>query len=343
MKANSFIGRLASLFMHSNRPATQIVLMFVTASIFYGVSFWPKRKFLNFDPSPSIEFIQSAKGVPVRTGMYVRNFMQFDTLKNEFLIDAVVWFECDKSVSIKTLEKFVFGKGEIKEKSEAMIKDLPNNKQFVWYNVRLLFPSNLNHTYFPFGDHTLFINLTNSSANIDEIYFVSDEDNLVVAESIYTIGWRFVKKRVTSGTTYIELDKKDPAKNIYAPRTIFALDFKDISAREVWIILFPLLIFFFVALFTFSVSEFTTRASIVTASLSAVLSYKYVIESIAPKVEYTMFSDYIFYMFLFYVFLAVIISLFIQEEHLTSLGGLIVILFHICLNFSWVFLIFYYI
>lgn len=342
MKANGLANKLASFFVHANRPATQIILMFITAGIFYGLSLWPKRKFLNFDPSPGIEFVQLAKGIPVRTGMYIRNFMDFDTVQNKFLVDAVVWFEADKSVPLKTIDKFVFGKGEIKEKSEPTIKQLADNKILIWYNVRLLFPSNLNHQLFPFGDHTLYINLTNRSSSIDEIYFVSGKDNLVVAESIYTIGWSLVDTNVQSGMTFVELDKKDPEKNITVPRTIFALDFKDNSSRELWIILFPLFIFFFVAMFAFAVTEFTTRASLVTASLSAVLSYKYVIEAIAPKVEYTMFSDYIFYMFLIFSFLAVVLNLFLRDETRDKYAGLCVLMFHLLINACWAFLIFYF-
>jgi hypothetical protein len=344
-KSKNLFEKIASVFVHSNRPSGQIVLMLITASIFYAVSSWPQRKFLNSDPSPSIIPIQLAKGAPVRTGMYIRNFMEFDTIKNRFLVDAVVWFESDKSVSAKILDKFVFGKGEIKSKSEATIKVLPNGKQMVWYNVRLLFPSNLSHKLFPFGDHTLYINLTNRSISIDEIYFVSGDDNLVVADSIYTVGWSLIKTRVSSGKTIIELDKEAKEKNISAPRAIFALDFKDNSMRELWLILLPLFIFFLVALFSFSVplKQFSARASMVSASLSATLSYRYVIQTLAPKVEYAMLSDYIFFMFLSMVFLAVIFNLFLRPKIKEQNVGFLVLSLHVLLNFSWAFLIFYFV
>ena len=270
--------------------------------------------------------------------------MNFDILQNTFVIDAILWFEADRSVSISTLSKFILGKGEITKQSEPIIEELPNNKQLIRYDVRLTFPSNLNHQLFPFGDHTLFINLSNRSANVDDIYFVSSLDSFVVAESIYTVGWRLYKTNVKSGQTIIELDKTNASKKIYAPRTIFKIDFKDISSRELWLIVFPLLIFFFVAMFSFSVDPekyYALKSSMATTSLSAALSYRYVIQNLAPKVEYAMFSDYIFFLFLIGIFLAVITNLLLQpKEYKTT--GLVVFGFYFLINFSWWALIFWF-
>lgn len=341
-KPNGMLGKAAYIFVNCNKPLAQVILMLTTISIFYGLSFWPRRQFLNFDPAPNITSVQLAKGTPVRTGAYVRNFMEFDTIKNRFLVDAIIWFECDKSVSIDSLGKFVFGKGEIKKKSEPTVKQLSNDKQLVWYNVRLLFPSNLNHQLFPFGDHTLYITLTNRSTSIDEMYFVSGNENFVVADSIYTVGWSLKDTKVRAGKTVVELDKTDKQKNISVPRAIYSLDFKDDSLRELWLILLPLVIFFFVSLFAFSVPDnlFSVRSSLVMASLSATLSYRYVIQSLAPKVEYAMFSDYIFFMFLILVFLSVIFNIFLRAEVREKQSGILVLLLHVLLNCSWATLLF---
>ena len=108
-------------------------------------------------------------------------------------------------------------------------------------------------------------------------------------------------------------------------------------SREFWLILFPLIIFFFVSLFAFSVPDnlFSVRASLVTASLSATLSYRYVIQNLAPKVEYAMFSDYMFFMFLILVFLSVIFNIFLRSEVREKQSGILVFLLHALLNITW--------
>ena len=343
-KFNGLINKYLNACIYFVKPSVQIVLMLVTIVIFYAISFWPVRNFVTNDPSPSLTEVVTSTGKPVKTGLYIRNFMNFDILQNTFVVDAILWFEADRSVSISTLSKFILGKGEITKQSEPIIEELPNNKQLIRYDVRLTFPSNLNHQLFPFGDHTLFINLSNRSANVDDIYFVSSLDSFVVAESIYTVGWRLHKTNVKSGQTIIELDKTNSSKKIYAPRTVFKIDFKDISSRELWLIVFPLLIFFFVAMFSFSVDPekyYALKSSMATTSLSAALSYRYVIQNLAPKVEYAMFSDYIFFLFLIGIFLAVITNLLIQPKEY-KITGLVVLGFYFLINFSWAALIFWF-
>lgn len=84
------------------------------------------------DPIPDVETIGfemrkqfkefSAK---VRAGLYIKNFPKLDFNKNEFVVDAMLWFEFQKDqLRLSTLEKFSFDNGKILEKSSPKIKKI---------------------------------------------------------------------------------------------------------------------------------------------------------------------------------------------------------------------------
>ena len=91
-KFNGLINKYLNAFIYFAKPSAQIVLMLATIAIFYTVSFWPVRNFVTNDPSPSLTEVITSTGRPVKTGLYIRNFMNFDILQNTFVIDAILLF-----------------------------------------------------------------------------------------------------------------------------------------------------------------------------------------------------------------------------------------------------------
>ena len=94
-------------------------------------------------------------------------------------------------------------------------------------------------------------------------------------------------------------------------------------------------------MFLFSLDPKKYREAIMTisaATVPAILAYRFVIETISPKVSYFMLSDHIFSLFLFLSFL-VFVTIFYFENFLVA-PGLLVITFHILLILSWAYLLF---
>ena len=321
----------------------QVVLVLLTLTSFYLISFWPVRKFNSLDQQPEIEQVNVAKGKPVKPGFYLRNFLEFEPRSNKFVVDGVMWFECDKSVPNDKLGKFTIGKGDILFQSDPVEQEVGENLKLVRFNVRLSFPSNLDHSQFPFGDHTLFVNVTNRLVSLDDFYFVPNPSGLVVSDSIFTVGWKLVEKKSLVGKNSLVLDKQFP-KVIEVPRVIYALDFKDTSSRELWLILIPLLIFFFMSVSVFSldpVKFYATRTSLISASVGPTITYRYVIQNMTPKVDYAIFSDYIYFMFLILIFLAAMANLFLPEQ-VKNKPGASVFALYVFLNLGWATLIFWF-
>ncbi|MBA3752528.1 hypothetical protein H0X06_07155, partial [Candidatus Dependentiae bacterium] len=71
--------------------------------------------------------------------------------------------------------------------------------------------------------------------------------------------------------------------------------------RRLVTILFPLMLIFYISIFTFSINPITNLRSIISlssASITGLLAFRFVIENLSPKVGYFMISDYLFFLLL---------------------------------------------
>lgn len=334
------------------QPFAQTVLMLFTSIALILLTLKPLKTFKNLDPSSKLsEFKPSElnKLTPITTGFYLRNFIEFDIVKNDFVAEGILWFSYDpKKISLDEISKFSFSKGEfikgetLSSKNDTAVKVLSEDKHLALFNIRLKFSSNLNYRLFPLDDHTLYLTFNNKYISADKFYFKADKNNFFVSDTNYTFGWNNISNNVKSGYTEIILDKSDDQKNFKFPRVIFSLDFIGSSFRNIFLIFMPLFVALFLSLFLYSFDPEKYRDTIMSlsaATVPAMLGYRYVIESISPKVAYFMLSDQIFNLFLILAFMIFFINTFYLQK-LKEYRGFIIIGFHVILIFSWYYILY---
>lgn len=286
------------------------IFLIILSIIFAGFALYrPLHLFTTTDPRAELlsitpQLIQEFGSEPatVKVGFFIRDFPVFNMVKGDFTIVGIVWFEFDPSIiSLETLNKFVFDKAEFLQRS-ATYSRIVGDKLFVRYDVKLKFNLPLQYKYFPLDDHRLSIMLTHELITPGEIKFSSGINEFIVGPNMESAGWGEVGRQVKLGYTEAVLDTTDATKKVYHPAALFSIDYRRIGIRYSLTIFLPLLLIFYLSLFSFSLDPINYRGSIVslaTGGITALLAYRFVIESLSPSVGYFMLSDYIFFLFLF--------------------------------------------
>lgn len=290
-------------------PFFQLFFIFLTLSVLIYLIYGATRDFKgDKDVLPEILPITPTTlaqfgGFPttVRVGLFIRDFSEFDILKNEFTFSGIVTFEFDPAViALETLGKFSFQKGEILQIS-APFTELREGLLFARYAVRVKFKTGLNHAYFPLAGYRISIVLDNYFIAPSEVVFSSSTTRFVLAPGMFVSGWKQYDKHSYTGYFEDRLDEAHTEKVVYHPRVIFAIDYVPKGLRQLVSILLPLLLVFFIVIFTFSMDPDSYFRSILTLSsgaVTALIAYKFVIENLSPKVGYFMLGDMLFFLFL---------------------------------------------
>lgn len=295
-------------FTRFAHPTYQLILMFLSL---FCVGFITKNKldkFYSTDKTPTVLPNQDKK--TIRSGFYLKNFLEFDVIANKFILDGVVWFEGVDGIE-KYLDKFSVGKGSLLYKSDAIIETI-NNKKIYRYEVKIEFPANLTYKYFPLSDHVISFVISNPYLAEKGYNLEAQEDDFQVSPTLYVDGWVLSAKKVDSGVELVPVFGVK-GKN---SRLVFSLDFSQTSRRVFILILFPLIVGLFLSLFAFSIdfSRFSSILSLSTAAITSIIGYRFVIESMSPKVSYFMFSDIIFLLILIFTCIAFCCNSFYREK-----------------------------
>ncbi len=253
--------------------------------------------------------------VKVNTGLFIKNFTVFDPIKDEFVMDSIVWFEFDSSALMPDIvEKFSFGNGKILYKSPPDVK-VVGNKIFVKYDVRVSFKGNLVYSKFPLNDHKVTIILSNDFVTPEEMYFQVDESGFDMSENVKLHNWNVKDLAVETGYTKLILDKNDPAKKAAHPKVLFTISVAKASIRRLLIIFVPFFTAAFFALFAFllSLANIRGRFSLAITSITALLGYRFVIERMMPQVGYFTTTDSIYTFLLVFAFFCFLYQLIITR------------------------------
>jgi len=276
---------------------------------------------LNFaDPRPLISYYSpqersesASVAAKVKSGLYIKDFTDFDPVKNVFVIDALVWFEFyPHSVSLDMIEKFSFKRGTILKKSApntTLIKD----KLFASYNVKVKFSSNLNFQNFPFNDHRIYLVLTNEFVTPEELRYEGVESGISVSPEIYTGGWINVGSTIRYGYNIVQFEEDNPSNTISRPVVMFLIDYSQTGVKNIFLILIPILIMYFMAFFSLSMDVKRHTKIIMQLSIgtvTALLAYRFVIERLSPEVGYFVISDYIYLFILVMVFFVFLLNMY---------------------------------
>jgi len=343
---------LANACLWIVKPRNQIFLFVMTV---FGVVFFAilkKNEFTSFEERPALlaitpNIIHEWGGDPnmVKVGISISNFPIFKMTTNEFIVDAVVWFEYDPAhVSTETLGKFSFEKGEITRKSPPDSKMI-NNLLLTQYEVRIKFSSNIDYTLFPLDGHRIFISLENTYVFPSDIILTSEKKAFTISAAMHLEEWNITNTHVNYGYEEIELEKFQPKKIIRYPKIVFSIDVTRIGIRQILLIFLPLFLIFLISLFSLSFDPKTHKGEVLSLSLGAVssaIAYRFVIQNLAPNVGYFILSDHMFMILLSFMFLNFILGVtLIFKGELTPAWivarGFLLLLFH------FVFLTFFYV
>lgn len=233
----------------------------------------------------------------VTTGLYISQFQKFDIGNNNFLFNGSIWFLMDPGVvSVNTLNNFEFTRGEILYKSLPRVR-MVGDKLLVEYSIRVQFSTPISYKYFPMGDHQLRLILIHQSLSPGDISFSSGEKDFTISSDIKEEGWKEVSRSSKVGYIAKKLGEYDEREQYY-PAVSYTIDYSREDIRSIIAIMLPLLFMFFLSLFSFSTS-YATAISMSNGVMAGTLAFRFVIDTMAPKVGYFMLSDYIFFLFLF--------------------------------------------
>ncbi len=177
-------------FMRSTRVKSIIGILYIVSII--GIFGWHTLHFNTKDEIPSLTIIDAAKQkefgaftVKVKTGLFIKNFPAFDIIRNNFLIDCLVWFELyPDEIMLDTVQKFTFSNGKIIQKSSPDIK-MEQNKVIVTYDVRVECKSNLRYDRFPFEDHRITLGVMNNFVTPSEMFFEVTSNAFKIVPNVF--------------------------------------------------------------------------------------------------------------------------------------------------------------
>lgn len=286
-------------------PLLQIAFIFISVSIIGYALFRRIEQHKFSDPIPSIEYftpetlrIFKTSPITIETGLHIDKFQEFKMEQNNFIFSGTLWFKFDPgSISLDTLEKFDFAKGDILERGKPDMHFV-EEKLLVRYKIKVEFNSPLDYKDFPLDNHRLFLKLTNTDLYPEEVIFDTAEKNFIIKANVQDSGWKLVGKDVESGYSITQLSSGTQTTINTYPVAIFTLKYLRDGIRYALSIFLPLLFLFYLILLTFSL-EPERAITISPAIVTALLAYRFVIERISPQnVGYFMLSDQLFFLFL---------------------------------------------
>jgi hypothetical protein len=345
---------LSTFFKTIVLPRSQIVFLCTTALLIALMSYQANEKNYFIESMPQLLPVTPKKvrewagaSHPIKVGLHISNWVEFDVAKNNFIFDGIIWFEFDaRLLSIDSVSKFSFDKADILSKEKSRTK-VVNDLLHAEYEIRVRFNSDLTYQLFPFDDHAVFITLTNKILAPREATFVSYQSGFTISENATIVGWETINRKVHTGYSEGFLDEQDPQSVINNPKAVFSLFVRRSGTRQILLIFLPLLLFFFIGLFSFGFdhSQGSTMMGLASSSLGSIISYRFVIQRMSPEVGYFILSDHLFTLFLAMAFTMLfmsIVSLKLGElsERLSIVRGFIFLSFHIILLLAWYYLLF---
>lgn len=318
-------------------PLFQFVFIIISGMLIAFSLYRGLVTFSTADSIPPLETVSPQKlaswgSTPstVHVGLYIDQFQTFDVVRNNFIFTGNIWFVLvPGAISLNTLEQFEFARGQILYRSAPDTK-LIDGQLLVKYNIRVSFNTGVNFSFFPVDNHRIFLTLVHQFVSPNELLFESTQQEFIIIPDLHSYGWNIINKYVASGYLSEKLDVNDPRKTVLYPAVLFSFDCERIGIRYLITILLPLLLIFYLTLFSFSLDS-RNAITLSAGGITAILAYRFVIENISPSVGYLMISDYLFFLFLaacFFIFFVVTVDGYARQLSLMQ-KKLLVMLLHI--------------
>ncbi|KKP29814.1 MAG: hypothetical protein UR12_C0002G0023 [candidate division TM6 bacterium GW2011_GWF2_30_66] len=289
----------------SGSKTLQLILVFIFSLVLFLVLSKPFKSFKSTDELPNIisitpQTIINFGGFPseIVIGSYIREIGSLDIVSKTFDADLTIWFMFNpKSISLGRISQFTLDNAEIKYKSEPKTRAEGNNVVAV-YDIKANIILKLDYKNFPFDDHIINFSITHYGLSPYEAIFESSKSNFMIDPKIKITGWDIIGKLVKTGFIEDTLNSEDKTTARLHPRTIFSIALHRIGSRHFITILIPLILIFFISLFTLAFDPTESTIGIAIASISAIVAQRFVIEDMSPKSNNLMISDKIFILFL---------------------------------------------
>ncbi len=304
--------------MCDNTP--KIVTLFLLPILIIGIFAYSLSYFNTTDLSPEFSIIDAAKQkefgaftVKVKTGLYIKNFTKFDVLNNQFIFDALLWFEFHSNeIMLESISKFAVDNGKVINKSPPDLK-VVGDVVLASYDIRVDCKANLDFVKFPFEDHKLSVVITNNAVTPYEMFFIVDNTTFNTAPDINISNWVIKGLNTDSGYFLPSLDSKQADKASAYPKAIFTLNVQKTGIRKVLVIFLPIFLVIILSLFSFlmAIGNYVGRATLATAGVSAELGYRFVLDKMIPDVSYFTTADSLYLVLLVASFLVFISQTFI--------------------------------
>ena len=332
---------------HITSIPVQIVLLIMSFIILALCLYKPITHFQPIDSKPNIETLTDADNqtniIRIKAGLSITDFLKFDAIKNEYQVNAIIWFTFDPThVALEAIEKFSFTKGELVKKSDPVISKNADGKTTALYYIRVQFTTIPNYKRFPLDDHYLFLNVTNTALTSNNAIFEVDDTGFTLAENIYVPGWKLVEHSARAGFARV---MNTPDSTIMQPKASFAIGLSKQDYRQLLLIILPLLLIFYFGIFAFSIKDTVLAITLVLASVSGLMAYSFVMQTLSPQVGYLMLSDYMFLLFLGTIFIVFFVTaLDATPEHILSkkavvrIKGITIIVLYLALIILWYYL-----
>lgn len=346
---NSFLVRFLDAIV---MPQYQVIAVLICCFFMFLLSDWGLQKQVPLERYPLIHNITHENyrewgGEPaiIHVGFQLNNVPQFKILDDQFAVVGKIWFLFDPQlVSLATVSEFSFENQTDLEKSAPEVK-LINDMVFAEFNIRLTFNTELTHRAFPFDNHRMYLNLINSHISPNEALFASDNSQFVISEQVYIPEWTHKNPCVYTGYTEYILDNDDTQKTILYPKVLFSIDFDRAGLRHVFIMLLPLFLICAVGMIAIGAQKTIggKALDINVAGAASIIAYRFVIESMSPKVSYLMVADYIFIFFLVFACMQLIFSAITYQQppkaSWSIVRGVLFFLFYIGFLILWYYLV----
>lgn len=232
----------------------------------------------------------------VRTGLFLKNFEVFDVANDRFVFGAVVWFEFNTDqVMPEILEKFSFINGKILDRSPGDVR-VNGTTMFTRYDVRVEAKSQLTYYRFPFDDHRISLAITNDFVTPSEIFFTVDNSSFGMKPDLFSSASQIAETGTAWGYADLLLDDNDSSKSVQRPVVVYSINVYKSGIRGILIIFIPLFAALFLSLFSFflALASLVLRTTLAMTSLTAILSYRFIIERMMPSVDYFTTTDSIY-------------------------------------------------
>ncbi len=235
--------------------------------------------------------------LPLRVGLRIDRFQEFDVIKNLFQFSGNLWFEFDAgALPIEFLNNFKFEQSKLISRSDPDIQII-GNKQKVLYAIEVSFRSGLSFSDFPVDDHRVDLILTLPFVSTEEILLEALTTDFIFQDKLSSFGWGHVGHAAQQGYRQSTLSEQSSRGSIAQPVVNFSLFVERYGTRSLLAVLLPIFLIYYMIFFALSV-EINASVTLVLGCITGLLAYRYVIEQLSPKSGDLMLSDYLFFLLL---------------------------------------------